>query len=209
MGGLGGAINAALCYLRLPVAVGDPSAGVFSWHIVPAGAAHGAILAAVSIVLSGIIQGRPWPVRWIGLPAIGWMTGWLSFIPIQLYITSKNFGWKFLAAKESATGLSIIKIRDAILWPFAHGTLLELLWLPLMYFGLVSCMYALLSAMFRKSSAMHALWPFLLVCCASGVLGSLWWWIGWKPWYFSLIHGTIWGALVGFGVWKSQQTVDR
>jgi hypothetical protein len=37
----------------------------------------------------------------------------------------------------------------------------------------------------------------VLLASASGALGSLWWWIEWEFAYFSLIHGAIWGVLVG------------
>jgi hypothetical protein len=40
-----------------------------------------------------------------------------------------------------------------------------------------------------------------LMGISSGVLGSLWFWIVYGPWYFSLIHGIIWGSFVGFGLW--------
>ena len=44
----------------------------------------------------------------------------------------------------------------------------------------------------------------LLIGSLSGSLGSLSLWVELQSWwYFSLIHGTIWGALVGFGVWKA------
>jgi len=42
----------------------------------------------------------------------------------------------------------------------------------------------------------------LIVGTAAGVLGSLWFWIG-DQWYFSLLHGTVWGCLVGLALSKS------
>jgi hypothetical protein len=30
------------------------------------------------------------------------------------------------------------------------------------------------------------------------MLGSLWWWIEFQPWYFAAIHGSVWGLLVGW-----------
>jgi hypothetical protein len=46
------------------------------------------------------------------------------------------------------------------------------------------------------------------VACAiaSGALGSLWWWATIGPWYFSVLHGTVWGTLVGVGAWSSGRT---
>jgi peptidoglycan/LPS O-acetylase OafA/YrhL len=54
-GGLGGFINAALCFLGWPVEIkGAP----FYWHVVPAGFAHGAILALVASTAE--LVGRRW-----------------------------------------------------------------------------------------------------------------------------------------------------
>jgi len=47
-----------------------------------------------------------------------------------------------------------------------------------------------------------------LIASACGVLGSLWFWLDSKPWYLSLLHGAIWGSLVGFGVWRFQRDVS-
>src|SRR5262245_6561437 len=53
-GAVGGATNGWLCYAKLPVSAGHN----FSWHVIPAGAAHGAILAVVAFGLGVRLSGR-------------------------------------------------------------------------------------------------------------------------------------------------------
>lgn len=38
----------------------------------------------------------------------------------------------------------------------------------------------------------------------SGVVGSLSWWLA-SSWWTSVAHGSVWGALVGRGVWAGQR----
>src|SRR5260370_7243034 len=46
LGAVGGAINASLCYAEFPVAAGGEH---FKWHVIPAGAMHGPMLAALTV----------------------------------------------------------------------------------------------------------------------------------------------------------------
>lgn len=96
------------------------------------------------------------------------------------------------------------EVFAGFLWPFGENLNLASLSRPYLYFGLVGVVYFLLLGACRwlsaKSLSVHALMGSL-----SGTLGSLYWWIAWGPWYFSVLHGTIWGSLVGFGVWRSQR----
>ena len=180
LGGLGGAINAALCYAKLPVPTGEQ--GSFEWHVIPAGGAHGALLALIAAgCAAGLWNQRAW-IRWAAVPVVGWLAGWLSWIPLHLSIVEGE-------------------LLKAILWPFSNSKELVLgLW---QYFGLVSLLcYAGLQWL-RRFSPRHRWAPFA-VGIGSGCLGSLWWWIEVEPWYFSLLHGTIWGSLVGFGIWRAQ-----
>jgi hypothetical protein len=48
-GGIGGAVNALLCYLSFPVPV---KALGFQWHLIPAGMLHGSILGLCAVQLS-------------------------------------------------------------------------------------------------------------------------------------------------------------
>jgi hypothetical protein len=66
---------------------------------------------------------------------------------------------------------------------------------PLQAFGLVALLYY--AALHRLASRSSGPLECALLASASGFLGSLWWWIEIEAWYFSLIHGSIWGVLVG------------
>lgn len=208
-GALGGAINAALCYFKLPVPVGQGDS-TFSVAILPAGAAHGALLAVVSVAGWQWLRARPAVVRWGGLPVLGWVSGWLSFIPISCYISAAHVGTGlfgtglFSGGQSQPRGMSLEGLVGALTWPFKNVTGLEALAIPFSYFGLVGLVYGLLSAVaprFGRSGREIT----VAIFCAAGVLGSLWWWIDWQPWYFSLIHGTLWGLLVGTGAWHADQ----
>lgn len=78
LGGLGGAIVAWLWlwYKEIPVTLAR--------EVIPAGALHGAILAVIAVGASSLV----WPsrplFRWLLLPAVGWVSGWLSFVPLGL-----------------------------------------------------------------------------------------------------------------------------
>jgi hypothetical protein len=44
----------------------------------------------------------------------------------------------------------------------------------------------------------------LLTPIFAAMAGSLWWWISMESnhWYYSLLHGIVWGSAVGLGVWS-------
>lgn len=84
LGGVGGAINAWLCYARVPTETGYTD---FSWHIIPAGACHGGLLAVVAAGCAVLLRRQKALVRWMALPVVGWLSGWLSWIPLRLSIS--------------------------------------------------------------------------------------------------------------------------
>lgn len=176
LGGIGGAINAALAFARLPVPVGDVT---FAWHIILAGGGHGAILAGVAAAAAFTLQAQALTMRWIAAPLVGWLAGWLSWVPMQLSIADMG-------------------VMAALRWPFVDS-LDQILIGPLRSFGLVS---VLLYGGLNLSA-----WPLssrsvcVIMGIASGVLGSLWFWVVMGPWYLALLHGGIWGALVGRGLY--------
>ena len=192
LGGLGGGLNAFWCLAKFPVAV---SGGTdFLWTIVPAGACHGALLTVLTVGIARAMHWRPAIQRWIGVPLVGWLAGWLSFIPISLYMQS-------LTSNSIDPGLSAREIVRA-LWPFEWSV--GSLWSPYASFGLVAALYDFLLVVLRQLRSPR-LSRHLLMGGISGALGSLWWWCIYKPWYLSLLHGAVWGTLVGFGVWKSHR----
>lgn len=182
-GALAGATNALLCYAQLPVAAGE-SLDRFKWHVVPAGAVHGAVLAVVAFTLAALMSRRRLVVRLIAALPVGWVAGFVSWMGLNRSVFDDPW-WK------SST------------WPFHEGWSSAVLW-PFLYFGLVALFYYLCLSLFhtrRRSLRTH-----VLSATAAGIVGSLWWWVSWKPWYFSLLHGAIWGTLVGIGAWSAQES---
>ena len=153
--------------------------------MISARALHGALLAIISAGLAVLLWPRQALIRWLALPLVGWVTGWVSSVPIAVVLFSRLSG-------------------SVLLWPFGKlglGTLVS----PYLSGGLVSVVWCGLLICHRPPSPRSIIWH-LLAGTTSGVLGSLPWWLFmFKPWYFSPLHGTIWGSLVGFGVWKSQR----
>jgi hypothetical protein len=177
-GGLGGAINAALCYFQLPVPiVVDDSVAEFSWHIIPAGAVHGATLAALTFGGAILVTGLGKLRRCGAAVIVGWVAGYFSAIPLQV----------------SAFDNSLMKV---IAWPFGSGSLFSAVWSPFAWFGGIALLLS--SWLLFRPRKTRALEDTLVISLAA-ILGSLWWWIEWQRWYFSPLHGAIWGTLVSLG----------
>ena len=182
-GAVGGGLNATLCVLGWPVPVASAS---FRWHLIPAGAAHGALLALAAI--AGVVASRRagdslW--RWFAAPIVGWLGGYASWVPLEMSVLGRS-------------------LSQAIVWPAGSGPLsLAFIWNPLIYFGSVSALLYLwlASAVARRSPKITVVGAAL-----AASLGSLWWWIEWGPWYLSLLHGGVWGTLVGFAAIRRDGT---
>lgn len=172
-GALAGATNACLCYLRLPVPVHDDP--TFAWHVVPAGAFHGGVLAVAAFSVGVASSTRSLRLRLaVGLP-LAWLSGFISWIPLNRSAFDESWAKSFS-------------------WAVSQGWVPAILG-PLQYFGLVALFYYVAIALYfarRRSLIAH-----VLLASAAGVCGSLWWWTTVGPWYFSVLHGAIWGAVVG------------
>ena len=180
-GAFAGGANATFCYLRLPVPIED-SAVHLHWHVIPAGCAHGALLALVAVAASELARRRRSALTWCAIPFVAWLGGYLAWIPLDLSISSRS-------------------PAQSLAWP-AEGTpqMISILWMPPSYFGAVA---GLLYFGLLLAGSATPRWMLILGASAAGILGSLWWWIEWGPWYFSLIHGTLWGTFVGLALsWK-------
>lgn len=178
-GVVAGAINAWLCYARVPETVGGSPD--FAWHLIPAGAIHGGALAMFAFGLARLFSRRSLGLRLAAAPFLAWLAGFASWIPLN----RSAFDQPWLTS---------------LTWPF-HSRWYDALLGPLTSFGLVALVYYLSLALFcakRRSLATH-----VLCASAGGILGSLWWWIEFEPWYFSLLHGAIWGVFVGAGAWSA------
>lgn len=177
LGAVGGAINAWLCYAQFPVAAATNAD--FHWHVVPAGAVHGGLLAAFALGGGSLLLNRSLGERLLAAPLLAWIAGVTSWIPLN----------------RSAFDEPWLK---SLTWPFHQGWSLAAIG-PFQYFGLVAGFYYVLLTLY--ASRHRRLSAHVLYAGASGTLGSLWWWITVEPWYFSLFHGAIWGTLVGTGAW--------
>ncbi len=171
LGGFAGALNAAHCWATLPDCK-------FSWHIVPAGAVHGALLALIAALFSALFYERTLAARLAVLPLMGWLAGCVSFGPLNL---SLGWHWDMYA---------FWKKPGEAYWPFQA-------------FGLVATAAFLGWAVFKLLRARRLLAQ-LLATIFAGMAGSLWWWLSMEShhWYYSLLHGTVWGSAVGLGVWS-------
>ena len=176
LGAAGGAVNGALCWAKLPVPVSDNTLEMdFSWLVIPGGAIHGAVLALLAVGAALALARRSPIVRLAAVPVVGWVAGYLSWIPLSRWAADASWA-------------------QSLVW--IHGRGLDQLWIPFAHFGLVAAMlYLLLAAGLGKRPAFA-----LGAAVAAGVLGSLWWWIVWDRWTFAPLHGVVWGALVGAGL---------
>ncbi len=75
-GCLGGGLNAVHALLTLSEDL--------KWHIVPAGALHGGLLALLSLASARLLLRRPPWQGILGLPLLGWACGYLTFFPLAL-----------------------------------------------------------------------------------------------------------------------------
>ncbi len=179
LGAVAGATNASLCLARVPEPVHDNP--TFGWVLVPAGALHGAMLGLIPV--AGALVASRWRAisRVLLVVPVGWLAGYLSWIPLHHWVLDEPW-------------------RRALLWPFQNASWLGAAWAPFAYFGIVSATYfALLGTWgLQRGRVAHA------ACGAcAGVLGSLWFWSEFEPWYFAIIHGIIWGLFVGTGAYRA------
>ena len=179
-GALGGAVNAWLCYARLPVAVNDNPH--FEWHVIPAGGFHGGLLAVLAYGLGHALAKRRLRVRLASALPLAWVAGFVSWIPLDR--STFDEPWS-----------------KSLVWPL-HEAWGYMMLGPLQYFGLVALLYY--AAVAFGLAKERRLGPHVAYASAAGILGSLWWWVGIEPWYFSILHGAIWGTLVGVGAWSAE-----
>ena len=204
LGGFGGAITAFLCFANLVNPSGSELG--FSSLLIPAGACHGALLAVLAVGFSHLLSRRSLPLMLTGIPIAGWIAGWLSWIPLKFYLfydysygISAKFLWHPIGAVRADPAAFVKTFFEAFFWPFRFG--IDAFSMPF-FLGLVVVVWLGFVALIERRVVPCVPWP--VVGVISGIMGSAWWHIFWSSWWFSMLHGTIWGALVGFGVWKSQ-----
>jgi hypothetical protein len=174
-GGLGGLINATLCYVDWPENV--PLAG-FHWHVIPAGLIHGSALAVLPVGAGLLGRQLKWPLRWFVALPVGWIVGYVSWIPLGMSI--------FEQPLSEAVRFDIERWNETVVGPIQ------------MFGGVAALLYLGVAHTPTRPLSGKA----LIVAITAGVLGSLWFWIG-DQWYFSLLHGAVWGCLVGLALSKT------
>jgi hypothetical protein len=176
LGAAGGAANAWLCWAKLPAPIRDGTLEMsFRWLVIPGGAIHGAALAVLGAWAALALARRPAALRLAAAPVVGWVVGYLSWIPLARWAADGTWA-------------------QSLLWVQGRG--LDALWVPFAHFGLVAALlYLLLVAGAGRRPALA-----FGAAIAAGVGGSLWWWIVWDRWWFAPLHGAVWGALVGLGL---------
>jgi hypothetical protein len=177
-GAIGGGINGLMCFVEWPVPVQEKNVS-FSWYVVPGGCAHGCALAVVAFAGAawGRRRARPW--RWAGCVGVGWAAAYLSWIPIDISLGES--------------------VRKALLWPVLDsGSLVRAVWQPLFYYfgGVAALWYLWLTSRADEGRVTTS----MLAASGAATAGSLWWWASWGPWYFSPLHGSVWGCLVGLSL---------
>src|SRR6266852_1044266 len=167
-GGIAGLANATFCYLKWPVAVDTQFP--FHWHIIPAGLIHGSALAALAVAAGRLGSKLTWSPRWsLALP-VGWIAGYASWIPLDL------------SAFDAP-------LSGAVLWPIAGSDPWFIkAYSPVTCFGAVATLLYLWVAHSPKPQGPGKA---ILAASTAGVLGSLWFWIAFERWYFSLLHGVV------------------
>lgn len=183
-GGIGGLLNALLLWLQVPEKVAD-----FRMVILPCGAFHGAVLACCAVLAANVARraGRMKLLAWL---AAGYVGGWISWIPSHHLLADHP----------------LIK---SLLWPFQIGSATDAAWRPFQYFGLVSLILAATLSLMPSAPRRAAL-GFRMAGVTAGILGSLWFWslmeshARWA--YLSMVHGSIWGLVVGAAISRARKT---
>jgi hypothetical protein len=174
-GALGGALNAAHALWLLPRDL--------QWHVVPAGMAHGGLLAAGAAWAAGLARERSLGQRLLGVPLSGWITGLVAWAPL---CASLEFG-------------------------FLPDPPWLVVWSPFFQMGLATSIayagWAVLGGLRSVRLAVH-----VAIGVAAGVLGSAWWWIEWEKgdaWRYFPLHGVTWGVLVGLAAWRAARRAEH
>jgi hypothetical protein len=175
---LGGTLNAAHCFFSSA----SPDFKNFKWHIIPAGAVHGLVLAAAAVILADLYCRSARLIRLTGVLLAGYLSGWVSGIFLGFSIEER---WSL----------------GRLWWPVRYGFSTEdSLMAPFAFFGLAGALYYLFLCVFKTLRDTRLSFH-IAAAVFSGIAGSLWFWVSSKPWYFSPVHGAVWGICAGLGTW--------
>src|SRR5262245_60303521 len=182
-GALAGAINACLCIVWPPESWDSLH---MTWRLVPPGAFHGGLLAAAAFSLGTALAGRSVLLRLAAALPLGWLVGYASWIPLDRVVFDNDWA-------------------ASIGWAFGGG-LVEAAAVPFEFFGFVALFYYLAVAFLLVGA--RSLRRHVGLGCAAGIAGSLWVWGLAGAWYSSVLHGAVWGTLVGIGAWSGRRKAE-
>jgi hypothetical protein len=174
-GGLGGAVNATLCYFEWPTGISNAD---FHWHIIPTGFLHGSVLALLAFVAGVNARQLKALKRWALALPVGWLAGYIAWIPLHMSAFDRP-------------------ASSALMWPIADTEgWFAVIVSPIAYLGGVAVLLYLWVVERPRRSVLAN----VMASSVAGMLGSLWFWIIFETWYLSLVHGLIWGSLVGLAL---------
>jgi hypothetical protein len=172
-GAIAGAVVALLCGLGIVIDFSD----YLEWHIIPAGAAQGAVVAGLGWLFGGWGWSRSPGVRVASALLAGWAGGVLASLPVA---ASLSGGWLDV---ELDAGLALLRV-------------------PFQALGTTSALYSLWVSSSRPG---RPRWAHLAAATMAGVAGYELFWLtlaGSFDWdavvaLGALLHGSVWGVAVG------------
>ena len=197
LGGAGGALNALHCYLV--------DRKTFEASIILAGGLHGFILVFLPLLFALFVRHKSRRIQICLIPVIAYLSSWLSWIPIDFSIGAKNNEGQIFYPPWPDFG-----IHERFIYNL--GELGKFLYSIFFGFGLVSVLLYISLTVARQITEKSSSHIFLF-SILSGVLGSSVFWLTENNrhiyWYYPMLHGTIWGALVAFGrIMTNKETVN-
>lgn len=175
VGGVAGTINSLWCYYD--ILISNEIESLFEWYIVPAGFVHGSIVSLSIGVYLLFLKNLKFILKILCTLFLAWFVGYLCFNVI------------------------ICGVNGDVNLSFSFEMSTELFSIPFISFGLVLIAFALLDSCKDKFISSDST-KVLLSTIISGIIGSLWWWIAYGNWHLSVLHGCIWGLLIGFTLIK-------
>ena len=206
LGGFGGAIVAYLSGTSEWLSYDLQRFALPLWVIIGTEAIPRGFITALTVFVAGRCAGRDRIMWFVGLYVVGW--SWSCLYAILSTLTP----FVFELLPIGPTVKPVVDLRFHLLLPMAFVWLLlpfSLLFpwgfgLTTVWVGLGGVTYYCGLTTIMLDHRMRGLAGHILLASLSGWLSYLPWLTTLhKPWHDAVLYGTIWGALVGFGVWKA------